>query len=136
MDKLKLVGVKEGKDGTYKNYVVQFDAMKATDFSRLEGKTITLENIDCEETRGMAKHLCDKMNDFMKEYVKRHDEANVLSMLKKAALYDAEFNPYTVTAHEKHKAVRNFCFWAVNKINNNKLTKKEIIELLKSYSKI
>jgi len=136
MNEFKLVDVKEGKDGTYKNYVFQYDAMKVADFSRLKDKKITHENIDCEEMRETAKYINNKMNDFMKEYVKRHDEAIVLSMLKKAALYDAEFNPYTVTEHEKHEAVKNFCLWVVNKINNNKLTKKEIIELLKSYSNV
>ena len=63
------------------------------------------------------------------------DKAALKSAFLKAKLYDEVFNPYTVTEHEKRKAISDFCTWLLTKFEEDQLRKKDIVEQLKHYVK-
>lgn len=90
-------------------------------------------DIDLNEVAKVQNEINKIFEKVGKEFAEKYDEAVVRSIIIKAKEYDKSCNPVIVLEHEKHKMVQDFCKYLLNKIQNERLTKREIIEELKYY---
>ncbi len=124
------IKVEKDENGNDKVFATQkIDYEKTWDFS-------TIDDIKVEEISKYRNILEEAINEFTKDYAREMDKHAIKSALYKAKLYDLKFNPYTVTEHEKHKMIQDFCKWLLTRIEEDKLNKKEIVSELKHYSKV
>jgi len=108
-------------------YVKNINLKMGFDFAKFE-----IDKLKDDEVLTAWQDLANKM---AKELAVETDKAALKSAFLKAKLYDEAFNPYTVTEHEKHKAISDFCTWLLTRIEEDQLRKKDIVEELKHYVK-
>lgn len=75
------------------------------------------------------------IREYAKELGHELEKSRVKEMLIKAKLYDLNCNPYTIEKRKEREFIGNFCSRLLNKIDNEKLTKKEIIEIIRQHIK-
>ena len=122
------IETKVDENGTPKyKYVQKIDLKRGFDFSELN-----IDKLQDDKLLTAWQVLANKM---AKELAFETDKASLKSAFPKAKLYDEVFNPYTVTEHEKRKAISDFCTWLLTKIEEDQLRKKDIVEQLKHYVK-
>lgn len=125
-----------GNDSLIYHYTVKKDLLKDFDISKFKPKKLTGEDLDGLDSREYEQTLNKLVNEIAKSVARDMDKAIVESIIRKAALYDTHFNPYTVTAHEKHNMIRSFCEWLLTRIEDDSLAKEQIVELIQEYAKI
>lgn len=87
-----------------------------------------------DETK-YSEELDRMIQKYAEELGHEIEKSRVKEMLIKAKLYDLNCNPYTIEKRKEREFIGNFCSWLSNKIDNEKLTKKEIIEIIKWHIK-
>lgn len=95
-------------------------------------KQEVLEKIENTDFSKIIDKIVDEEG---KQYAEFYDKCVLKSAFLKAGLWDRNCNPYIISENEKRKNVKEFCLWFISHIKDAKLTKKEIIKELESYSK-
>lgn len=129
------IKTENGVDGLIYHYTIKKDLLKDFDISKFKLKKLTGEDLDGLDSRAYEQMFNKLVDEISKSVAHDIDKAVVESIIRKATLYDSVFNPYTVSEHEKHKAISDFCTWLLIRIGEDQLRKKDIVEQLKHYVK-
>jgi hypothetical protein len=133
---MKEIKNENGDDSLIHHYKLKKDLLKDFDISKFKLKELTVEDPDGLDSRTYEQTFNKIVSEFSKVTAKELDRAVIESIIRKAALYDTHFNPYTVTAHEKHNMIRSFCEWLLTRIEEDSLAKEQIVELIQEYAKL